>query len=733
MKRSGNQLVSVLLPVPVDEPFAYLWRDPRPPLPGTLVEVGFGARRLRGVVWSEERAADLPPRRLRPVEHVFDLPPLPQPLLQLLAHLARETLTPLGAALRLALPVPAALDPPRSPPVYAPARVLPAAVASPARRRVLELLAQRGPMPAAAIAEAASVSPSLLRAMVKAGLLEPSAPAEPPPPTPDPDHPGLELTPQQAESADALRARVAARDPRPVLLEGVPGSGKTEVYLEAVAETLRLGRPALVLLPEIALSTQWVERFRRRFGAPPLVWHSGLTAAQRRRSWRQILHGAPGVVVGTRSALFLPLRDLGLLVLDEEQDASFKQEDGVLYDARLMARVRARLEPCPLLLVSATPSVETAYHAARVPGFTPPGTPWLRLRLSTRIRERPMPAITLLDLRRESPGPGRFLAPALRAALRETLDAGAQALLFLNRRGYAPLSLCRACGSRLRCPNCSAWLTLHRLRRRLVCHHCGWRRPEPDHCPHCGAVAALVPCGPGVERIAEELAELLPGARLRIVTSDTVRTAADAEALLRLVEAGEVDLLVGTQMLAKGHHFPALTLVGVVDADLGLQGGDLRAAERSFQLLYQVAGRAGRGTRPGRVLVQTYNPAHPVMQALARADLDGFFRAELEERRQSGMPPFGRLAALVISGRDAAKVSEHARSLVRAAPEREGIMILGPAPAPLSLLRGRYRERILVRADAACDLPAFLRCWLAGIRLPSGLRLRVDVDPQSFL
>jgi primosomal protein N' (replication factor Y) len=513
----------------------------------------------------------------------------------------------------------------------------------------------------------------------------------------------------------------------------VPGAGKTEVYLEAVAEALRRGRRVLVLLPEIALSAQWLDRFARRFGAPPVVWHSGLTSAQRRRAWRWIAEGRVPVVVGARSALFLPQRQLGLIVVDEEHDQSFKQGDGVLYHARDMAMARARLEGCPLLLATATPAIETAYLAGGIEGGPPLAAGWRHLLLPARHGGARMPAVRLVDLRRDPPPRGRFLSPALRQALLETAAAGEQSLLFLNRRGYAPLTICRACGHRLQCPSCSAWLVAHRLRRRIACHHCGYTAPEPEHCPACGAVDRLVASGPGVERIAEELLTILPDARTALMTSDTTSGAAAVAALVGAVERREVDVLIGTQIIAKGHHFPQLTLVGVVDADLGLGGGDLRASERSFQLLYQVAGRAGRETRPGRVLIQTHLPDHPVMRALARGDKDAFLASELEERRLSGMPPFARLAALVLSGRDAERVKAEARRLALAAPRTEGVQLWGPAPAPISLLRGRWRERLLVRAVDGVDLPAWLRGWLAGRRLPASVGLQVDVDPYGFL
>jgi primosomal protein N' (replication factor Y) (superfamily II helicase) len=727
--------VPVLVPVPVDEPFDYVVPEgAEPPGPGRFVRVSFGRQELVGVVW--ERAG--PPARavtadrLKPLLQVVDAPPMPGPVRALVTHVARETLAPLGSSLRLALPVPAALEPWPVRLGYRRPATVPKAVGK--RAAVLAALPEGEAVLAKALAAAAGVGIGVLHNMAKAGLLEPAELLEiDVPPAPDPDAPGVLLTPEQARVAAELRAAVAEARPGVTLLEGVPGAGKTEVYFEAVAEALRRSRRVLVLLPEIALSAQWLERFRRRFGAEPAVWHSALTSAQRRRTWRLVAEGRVPVVVGARSALFLPLADLGLVVVDEEHDASFKQGDGVPYNARDMAVARARSEGCPVVLATATPAVETAASAGAVAGGPPPERGWRHLLLPARHGGALMPAVRLVDLRREQPPRGGFMAPALRAALAETLAAEGQSLLFINRRGYAPLTLCRTCGYRLACSNCSAWLVAHRLRGRLQCHHCGLTVPTPQHCPSCGVVGTLAASGPGVERLAEELRHVLPEARVAVMTSDTVPTARAAAELVTAVERRQVDVLIGTQIIAKGHHFPALTLVGVVDADLGLGGGDLRAAERTFQLLYQVAGRAGRESRPGRVLVQTHLPDHPVMQALAHGDKDGFLAAELVERRDAALPPYGRLAALILAGRDAAKVKAEAQRLARAAPRDGGALVLGPAPAPLALLRGRYRERLLVKAEPRLDLPGYLRRWLAEVRLPGAVSLQVDVDPYSFM
>ncbi|MFO1037068.1 MAG: primosomal protein N' [Geminicoccaceae bacterium] len=725
--------VPVLVPVPLDTALDYRVPAEAVPPVGSFVRVPVAGREVVGVVWDEAGQNSVAENRLKPVRAVFDAPPMSAVIRDLIRHVARETLAPLGSVARLAMSVPAALDPwPTKPGYRRTADALPERITAP-RRRVLDTLAGEV-MTGPDLAKAAGVGAAVLKGMAKDGLIDAVAVVDRPfLPAPDPAHEGVTLSAAQAAAAKRLVAGVEARRHGVVLLEGVPGAGKTEVYFEAVAAALRAGRRVLVLLPEIALSAQWLERFERRFGAAPAVWHSGLTAVQRRRTWRSVAEGRVSVLVGARSALFLPLTDLGLVVVDEEHDPSFKQGDGVVYNARDMAVARAKLEGCLAVLTTATPAVETAASAGAVTGGPAALEGWSHTMLPARHAGALMPTIKIVDLRRDRPPRGGFLSPPLRDALEQTLARAGQSLLFLNRRGYAPLTLCRACGYRLACPSCSAWLVAHRMRGRLQCHHCGWNMPTPEHCPSCGAVDSLAVSGPGVERLAEEVTAFLPQARLALMTSDTVTSVGAAADLVRAMTDREIDVLIGTQIIAKGHHFPALTLVGVVDADIGLGGGDLRAGERTFQMLYQVAGRAGRESRPGRVLIQTHLPDHSVMQALASSDKDRFLAVEYEERKAAHMPPCGRLAALIFSGRDHEQVKAVARDIAASAPEDPDVLVLGPAPAPLSLLRGRWRERLLVKAEEEVDLPSWLRRWLAGIKLPSAVQLQIDVDPLSFL
>ncbi len=717
--------VPVLLPYPFAGPFDYRVPPGLQVAPGDLVLVPLNRREEIGVVWDGPPDATVGDNRLRPMSGRIDGPPMREDLRRLIDWIAAYTLAPPGEVLAMALRVNALrAEPP--PTGWRLADPLPETRLTDARKNALAALADGQPRTGAELARAAAVSSGVLRGMAEAGLLVPAAlPVRPPFDRPDPGHPGPTLSPDQADAAAALRAAVRGHAFSVTLLDGVTGSGKTEVYLEAVSECLRAGRQALVLLPEIALSAQWLDRFVHRFGVAPAVWHSDLSSRVRRTTWRAVDAGAAPVVVGARSALFLPFPDLGLIIVDEEHETAFKQEEGVVYHARDMAVVRARLCEAAAILVSATPSLETIANvqAGR----------YRRLHLPDRHGGALLPEIVLVDMRITPPERGRFLAPPVVAAVRAAFARGEQAMLFLNRRGYAPLTLCRSCGHRMQCPNCTAWLVEHRARRELQCHHCGHAVPIPPACPQCAAEHSLTPVGPGVERITEEAKALFPDARTLVMASDTLPGPNASAAAARSIAAREVDLIIGTQIVAKGWHFPHLTLVGVVDADLGLAGGDLRAAERTVQLLHQVAGRAGRAEAPGRVLLQTFSPEHPVMQALLSGRLEEFMAREAAQRRPGNWPPFGRLAALIISAETAEAADTLARDLGRAAPHGDGILVLGPAPAPLALLRGRHRRRLLLKTRRDIPVQPLLRDWLAAVPVRGSARVDVDVDPVSFL
>jgi primosomal protein N' (replication factor Y) (superfamily II helicase) len=722
----AGDVVSVLLPLPLAG--AYDYRVPedwefRAVYPGHFVNVPLGKRHLVGVVMGAGQGG-VDTARLKDIVSVVDVPAMTQDLRQLIDWIAAYTLSAPGAVLRMAMSAPGIFDTPKPRTGYRLSGPPPERMTE-ARSRVMDVLIDGPPRSKSDLATAASVGVGVVSGLVSAGTIEPVELPEPEWPKPDSETPGPELSGDQAEASTALISAVAQSKFQAVLLDGVTGAGKTEVYFEAIAETLRAGKQALVLVPEIALTLQWLKRFEARFGVPPAEWHSDLRSSQRRRTWRAISQGEVPVVVGARSGLFLPFPELGLIVVDEEHETSFKQEEGVIYHARDMAVVRAMQADIPVVLASATPSLETLANidAGR----------YQELRLSERHGGASMPRISAVDMRKHSPPSGKWLSQPLLVELQKNLEAGEQSMLFLNRRGYAPLTLCRSCGHRLECPHCTAWLVEHRRAGRLMCHHCGFASTLPESCPECESEANFAACGPGVERLAEEVVALFPEARMAVMASDTISSPSAAAELVRQMTEHEIDILIGTQIVAKGHHFPGLTLVGVIDADLGLNGGDLRAAERTWQVLSQVAGRAGRAEKPGRVLLQTYLPEHPVMKTLAAADRDGFVSQEKAARREHGMPPYARLAGIIVSGENEREVATTAQKLGRSAPRSNDVTVLGPAPAPLNILRGRFRYRLLLRARRSVDVQSTLRTWLGASSHSNHVRVQVDIDPISFL
>ncbi|PZU60192.1 MAG: primosomal protein N' [Sphingobium sp.] len=695
--------------------------------PGSIVVAPLGPRQIVGVVWEEERFPEVEPvgdNRLRPLLAVLDAPPLPAPLRRLIEWTADYYLAPPAAVLRMALASLSALEGARTVVEYRPTGHVPDRMTE-QRTQALERIGARQGL-VRELAMIGGVSDAVIRGLVKSGAFEPvEVSTDTPFPTPDPGFAPPALSPEQSAAAARFVAAVDAAEFAPFLLDGVTGSGKTEVYFEAIAQALRDDRQVLVLLPEIALTEPFLERFEKRFGTVPVSWHSGLRQSERRRAWRAIASGQARVVVGARSALFLPYARLGLIVVDEAHESSFKQEDGVHYHARDVAVVRALNEQCPVILASATPAIETR-HQVEIGRYA-------EIKLPGRYGGAEMPEIAGLDLLSDPPERGRWIAPKLVQAIDEVLEKREQALLFLNRRGYAPLTLCRHCGHRFQCPNCTAWMVEHRLTRRLACHHCGHVVPTPRRCPECKEEDSLVACGPGVERIADEVGERWPDARVAIVTSDTLWSPAKAAEFVKSVEGGDIDIIVGTQLVTKGYHFPNLTLVGVIDADLGLEGGDLRAAERTFQQIVQVSGRAGRGQKPGRVFIQTRMMEASVIKALIAGDAERFYTTETENRRRANAPPFGRFAAIIVSSENAQEAAETARLIGKSAPHIEGMDVYGPAPAPLAVLRGRHRHRLLIHASRQIDVQAAIRAWLGNLVWKSGTRVAVDVDPYSFM
>ena len=716
--------VPVLVPLPASKPYSYAVPDDMHVQPGSIVQVPLGPRQVAGIVW-DGGSDGVDPKKLRPITLAFDCPIIATEMRRFLDWVAQYTLSPPGMVARMALRAPAAFDP--EPPTQGlrlgelrPERM------TPARSRVIALADDGLSWTRSGLAHAAGVSVSVVDGLIKQGVFETIwIPPQPVVPAPDPDYGRSALSAEQQEAVDDLLVPSFSSGHSVSLIDGVTGSGKTEIYFEAVAHMITQGRQVLILLPEIALTSAFLDRFERRFGCKPAEWHSDIAPRMREKVWRQAASGDIRVVVGARSALFLPFADLGLIVVDEEHDAAYKQEDRVFYSARDMAVVRGHIGRFPVVLASATPSIESQVNAN-----------WGKYRsivLPGRYGGAALPDLQLVDMRRDPPARGGFLSPVLLQQIGKTVERKEQALLFLNRRGYAPLTLCRVCGHRFECPDCSSWLVEHRFRAQLQCHHCGHNERTPEACPECGTLDHLVACGPGVERIAEEVNQHFPDARTIVLSSDMAGGVRRLRLELEAIAKGEADIVVGTQLVAKGHNFPLMTLVGIVDADLGLSNGDPRAAERTFQLLSQVTGRAGRTGLKSRGLIQTYQPQHPVMQAIVSGDRESFYAREIEEREKAKMPPFGRMAALIVSAGDRAEAENHARGLRQAAPRDGDIQVLGPAEAPLALIRGRYRFRLLVHGSRKCDIQGFVaRTIEHGPKVRGSVRVQIDIDPQSF-
>jgi len=719
-------LVGVLTPEPLDRVLDYRAPEGGCWL-GAFVEVPLGPRKVLGVVWGPGKG-DWDIAKVRQVGRVLDAAPMRSELRSFLEKAGAYTLTPMSAMLRLATRAPGLSDPPSMRKIYRLGQGE-ATRMTDARRRVIETLTEYGGLgfTLKELSDLAGVTSSVVKGLAAQGVLEEAdTPRDTPYPPLNADRAGKALTEDQQKAALALQTALQSRRYGTTLLKGVTGSGKTEVYLEAVAECLRQGRQALVLLPEIALTTEFLTRVEARFGAQPAEWHSGVTLTERRRAWKMVGQGAAQLVVGARSSLFLPFQDLGLIVVDEEHDSSYKQEEGALYNARDMAVLRASLNEAQVVLASATPALETWANAE--------AGKYTRLDLPARFGAAVLPEMRAIDMRVEDLPGQSWISPTLQSEVGKRLQSGEQSLLFLNRRGYAPVTICRACGEQVGCDHCDARMVEHRFQKRLVCHQCGETKPLPEKCPSCGVEGKMAPVGPGVERIAEEAARVFPDAKLAILSSDLFGSARALKAQIEEIAGGETDIIIGTQLVAKGHNFPRLTLVGVVDADLGLQGSDLRAAERTFQLMRQVSGRAGRAETPGVALMQTFQPEHPVIRAILSGDEEGFWRTEAAEREAAGMPPYGRLAGIIIAASDAASAFDLGTQLARTdAPLREiGATVFGPAPAPIARVRGWHRVRLLVKAPKGVPLQAALSRWIAPVKTGARLRLSVDVDPQSF-
>lgn len=722
-ERGKKERISVLLPLPLDHTFDY--ESPGPLPLGTLVKVPFGPREFYGIVWGEKNPTAF--KSLKPLLKVFKDVRFSEVSLKFIEWVSEYTMTPRGQVLKMSLPAPESFET-KGETLYGlvhyPQRM------TLKRQKVVDFFKGFSePLPLYEIAEQTEVSEAILKSLLREGAL--SAQGERPwipeaqPICHVPQKPQLSL--DQLMAVEDIKRSLESHKFHTFLLEGVTGSGKTEVYFEAIEEVLQKGGQTLVMLPEIALSAQWLGRFETRFGFQPAIWHSDLGKSLRKSNFRAIVEGKAPVIVGTRSALFLPFPDLKLIIVDEEHDGSYKQEESVIYNARDLAVLRARLSEGTCVLASATPSLETEMNVRQ--------GKYRSIHLQYRYGSAEMPEVKLIDLRKLNKGKKssqEWVSAPLREALRETLQRQEQSMLFLNRRGYAPVLLCQSCGHRLMCPHCSVSLVHHRFQDKLLCHHCGYGMGIPSTCSECQEKDTYSPIGIGVERLYEEVKTFLPEARCALMTSDHLNTTQKVFDQVQQIENREVDILIGTQIMAKGHHFPYLTLVGIVDGDSALSGSDLRASEKAFQVLHQVAGRSGREERRGRVLVQTYNSEHPVMQALVQQDRGQFFALESDQRMIHGFPPYGRLASLILSGKKEDEVQKAARLLAQKFPLTEKAELLGPVPAPLSFLRGNYRWRLLLKTDKHFPPQPLLRAWLPKVPLPSSVRLQIDIDPYSF-
>ena len=727
-------IVGVLLPLPFNDVFDYKIEDN--PILGELVRVSFGREVVVGVVWKLGKSSNLDEDKIKPVMERLNFPPLSSELIKFIDFVANYNMAFKGLVLKMALSVRAVFDDAKMTTLYKlSGKTLAEAKLknSDARWRVMDLL-KHFPYTRAEIAKGAGVGQAVIKTMIDAGVLEPfQIEAKKSFALPNANFAKVNLTSEQQAAADIVCAKVG-NGFSVTLIDGVTGSGKTEVYFEAVSQALQSGKQVLIMVPEISLTTQWLGRFEKRFGVKPACWHSGLGTRERIDNWIGIVENRAKVIVGARSALFLPYADLGLIVIDESHDHSFKQEDVVNYQGRDMAVVRAKMEQIPIILATATPDLETICNVE--------SGKYDVVKLQSRFAAAQLPDIKIIDLKKDKPqkypnDKGQlnvaWLAPTLVNALKDNLEKGEQSMLFLNRRGYAPLTICRDCGYRIQCPNCTAWLTEHRKSKSLVCHHCGYTTSIPSRCPDCGSEEGLTACGPGVERVAEEVTRRFPTARIGILSSDITSTLNEVSEVIAQMERQEIDIIIGTQILAKGHHFPSLTLVGIVDADLGLMGSDLRASEQTFQLLSQVSGRAGRGDKKGTVFLQTLYPENAVLQALLHNDRAKFIELEKQSRRILKLPPFGKLAAVIISGSNQEQVEKIAVYLGQSAPNTDMISTLGPAPAPIFMLRGKYRFRLLLKTARSINIQEVLRVWLKHVQIPQGVRVEVDIDPYSFM
>lgn len=720
-----QRFASLLFSRPFDTLYTYLIPDQIEALKqGDFVKAPLGRGQEIGIVWEiSDQKPDI--AKLKPILEKLDLPALDASLRQIIDWVSHYYLCPKGLALKLAIPSKEALT-------YAPQETLyslkgqfESLKKTKEREKLIAFLSKNPDQNLTTILEKTGISRSVFNGALNLGMLESkeikksfleelSYTYSPP-----------LLSKSQHDAAHFLKEQTQKQCYSSILLDGVTGSGKTEVYFEAIAEALRLQKQSLILMPEIALTSQWLHRFEKRFGEKPILWHSSLTPKTRREHWLSCLEGKAKIVVGARSALFLPLSKLGLIIVDEEHETSYKQEEGVKYHARDTSIMRAKFAQCPIILASATPSLETL-HNVETKGYH-------HLKLPNRFGNATFPEVTIIDLKQKALAKQNWISDQLLLALKTNIERKEQSLLYLNRRGYAPLKLCCKCGYRVKCRQCSTWLVEHSKKQVLICHYCGYQEQIPHLCPECQNQDSFISCGPGVERIAEEVYKHFPDAKVAIMSSDHTSKWSEIESIVKRLEEGEIDILIGTQMVTKGYHFPKLTLVGIIDGDNGLSGSDPRIAERTYQLLHQVGGRAGRADLKGRVLIQTYVPEQPIMQALLSENRKDFLDEECSARENWDLPPYTRLVAILLEGRNQKEVLEIAQHIALNAPPIEGIEILGPVEAPLPFIRGKYRMRILLKIKQNVSAQKYMKVLKDYFPKKSSTNIEIDIDPFQFL
>ena len=744
MKNIKSNEVAVLVSGPFNEPFDYTVESKKDGVCiGQVVLVPFGKRKNVGIIVGEGTRA-IPQEKLKRIEEIYEINPIPQPSIELIYFLANWYCAYKGLVLKMVLSPVEAITSTDYKKVYKSKfqdsdeieEINKYKITS-KRKLILDFLFKsKQAVFQEDLIDNTGVSKSILKDMTKKNLIveelvkkQAYSNLKVPNYNKNKFEINKLLNSEQKNAVEKINVAIKKKKPDCFLLDGVPGSGKTETYFQTVKTCLDEGKQILILLPEISLTPDWEKRFHQSFSFAPLVWHSGITKTKKKQIWLSALNSSAGVIVGARSALMLPILNLGLIIVDEEHDPAFKQEEGVRYNARDMAIYKAIRSSVPIVLASATPSLET-YHNMKIGKY-------IHLTLPKRATGAALPDIKLIDLKTNTPERGKWISSVLTNEIKSKLDNREQSLLFLNRRGYAPLTICNSCGNKIKCVNCETWLVEHRSQNTLVCHHCGYTKRISNTCDICGAEGQIKACGPGVERIEEEINQLFPEAKLTVLSSDTMKSQKTLVKTLEKIKNNKVDIIIGTQMIAKGHDFPDLKLVGIIDSDVGLSGGDLRASERSFQLLQQVSGRSGRHSideqDKGVVFLQTYDNENPIIKAIAKNNRDDFFEKELSSRKNANMPPFGRLAAIILSSKYERKLDGFASELLRVAPLFKNVKIFGPAPAPLYFLRGKYRRRFLIKSDKTVNIQDVLLNWTNKIKTPHNVKLTIDIDPFSFM